>query len=222
MPQPKPQPATAAAHAAAAAVTRYQTIVAKPSHHWRDYRAKRLAMSLFLIIVGLWFAKDGFFTWPAQNQRIEELTKEHVAATKANDEAKRTQIDTELNKLTKHSDWDIRLQKILAFGLPPIGIFVLIWSYYHSRGFYRLSENVLSVPGHPRVPLDAIRSIDKTNWDRKGIVKINYELPNGATGSATLDDFIYEREPTDEIFRRIEDYTGTGEASDSQSPPAGA
>ena len=99
----------------------------------------------------------------------------------------------------------------MFYTLPPLGLLVLGWSLYRSRGSYRLANNILQAPGHPPVPLEAIRSIDKTDWDRKGIAHVNYELANGAKGTVTLDDFIYDRPPTDEIFRRIEVYTGTAE-----------
>ena len=88
---------------------------------------------------------------------------------------------------------------------------ILAFALYNSRGQYRLRDEILNVPGHPPVPLDAITSIDKTYWDRKGIVFINYELPNGKAGKVRLDDFIYQRPPTDEIYKRIEAYTGTAE-----------
>ena len=64
--------------------------------------------------------------------------------------------------------------------------------------------DVLSVPGHPDVPLEAIRQMDKSRWDRKGIAKVEYELAPGQSNRLTLDDFIYDRPPTDRIVERIE------------------
>jgi hypothetical protein len=194
-----------------------EPIVARASN---EYRLKRLAIVVMLLACGAWFAYDGIVKYPNENARIEQLKKDVEAARKASDDAKVTRFSSELGRLQHHTDSDLRLQVILGMALPPLGLLVGIWSFYQCRGAYRLRDNVLSVPGHPPIPLDAIRSIDKTDWDRKGIALIEYELPNGARGSAKLDDFIYERSPTDEIFKRIEDYTGTGEASSSQ--PAGA
>jgi hypothetical protein len=196
----------------------HATIVARAS---TEYRVKRLIIVLMLVGMGLWFGYDGFIGWPRENARIEEIKKEIEAARKANDEAKVRSLDAESGKLKQHSPMDLNIQKALCFTLPPIGIGVLVWSLYNSRGNYRLSaDDVLNVPGHPPIPLDAIRSIDKTDWDRKGIAYVHYELPNGAKGAARLDDFIYERKPTDDIFKRIEDYTGTGESPASE--PASA
>jgi hypothetical protein len=179
-----------------------------------EYRVKRLIIVVMLVGMGGWFAYDGFINWPRENAEIEQLKKD-IEVNRA-DELKRAQLEAELNKKSPHTPLSIQLQKVLAFALPPIGLVVLVWSLYRSRGAYRLNGNLLHVPGHPPFPLDAVRSIDKTDWDRKGIAYINYQLPNGAKGAACLDDFIYERKPTDDIFKRIEDFTGTGDA-----PPQG-
>lgn len=192
-------------------------IVARASN---EYRLKRLVIVIMLIGSGLWFAYDGYIGWPRENQRIIDLKKEQEAARKANDDAKVIHLSTEIKNVNSgnpHSDTDLTWQKRLAFSLPPLGLFVFVWALYHSRGQYRLQDNLLTVPGHPLIPLDAIRSIDRTDWDRKGIAWINYELPNGVSRSACLDDFIYQRKPTDDIFKQIELYTGTGEAPQSET-----
>src|SRR4051812_35339422 len=152
-------------------------LVAKAS---REYRIKRLIIVLMLIGMGLWFGYDGFINWPRENARIDQIkTKDLEAARKANDEAKVHQLEAELITLKLHSGTDLSWQKWLAIILPPIGLIVLAWSLYNSRGAYRLADNILNIPGHPPIPLDAIRSIDKTDWNRKGIAYINYQLVNG-------------------------------------------
>ena len=195
-------------------------IVARASN---EYRLKRLVIVIMLVGSGLWFAYDGYIGWPGENQRIADLKKQQEAARQANDDSKVIHLSTQIKNINSgnvHSETDLTWQKRLAFSLPPLGLFVLVWSLYHSRGAYRLADNVLSVPGHAPVPLNAIRSIDRTDWDRKGIAWINYELPNGVAKSACLDDFIYQRKPTDDIFKHIEIYTGTGEATPTQTAPS--
>jgi hypothetical protein len=80
------------------------------------------------------------------------------------------------------------------------------------------------VPGHPPIPLDKIQSVNRESWDRKGIAVMEYDLTTapmrasktsgpvsyegvtpGVRGIFKLDDFVYEREPTDVIFKAIED-----------------
>ncbi len=205
MSQPTPQPIAAG------------PLVARAS---TEYRVKRLIIVIMLVGMGGYFALDGWIRWPRENQRIAELTKEKEVALKASDESKVHQLDAEISNMKQHSDTDLLMQKVLAIALPPVGLFVLGWALYYSRGAYRLHDHILTVPGHPPIPLDAIRSIDRTDWDRKGIAWINYELGNHTTGSACLDDFIYQRKPTDDIFKQIENYTGTGEAPQSETASA--
>ncbi|MDB5320540.1 MAG: hypothetical protein JWN40_2171 [Phycisphaerales bacterium] len=194
-------------------------LVARASN---EYRLKRLAIVVMLVGMGAYFGVDGWIRWPRENQQIIELTKEKEVARKADNNSKVVELEAQIKEMKQHSDTDLLMQKVLAFALPPMGLFVLGWALYYSRGAYRLQDNQLSVPGHPPIPLDAIRSIDRTDWDRKGIAWINYELPNGTARSACLDDFIYQRKPTDDIFKQIETYTGTGETPQSESETASA
>jgi hypothetical protein len=143
---------------------------------------------------------DGYYKWPREN--VEAVQKDPKLENRP------------------HTETDIFLNKLIGWVLPPVGLGILAYALYNSRGEYRLRGHILNVPGHPPVPFDHIRSIDKTDWDKKGIAYVHYETANGTTGRIRLDDFIYERTPTDEIFKRIEDYAGTGEAPSEQ--PASA
>jgi hypothetical protein len=158
-------------------------IVAK---HSRSYRLKWVIMGIALLAASGWFAYDGYVGYPKENKKAHD---EAIAQGKAPPEK-------------VHQDFDIVLQKRLAFGLIPAGLFVMGWGLYHSRGEYRLAGNTLHVPGHPPVPLDAIRAIDQSKWERKGIAYIDYEL-DGKTATLKLDDYTYERDPTDQIHERI-------------------
>jgi hypothetical protein len=202
---PQPQAKSAATATVAGSG---EVLVARAS---REYRVKRGIIVVMLIGMGLWFGYDGFIGWPKENQLIKDTKAQIEPARKANEEAKVRELEVKLGTLKEHSELDLLWQRLLCYSLPPLGLVVLGVALYRSRGTYRLADNILHAPGHPPVPLDAIRSIDKTHWDRKGIAYVNYELPNGAKGSVVLDDFIYQRQGTDDIFKRIEDYTGTGD-----------
>jgi hypothetical protein len=166
------------------------------------YRNTRFIFSALLLAMAAWFGYDGFVTYPRDN----ELHLLHVR----NPEQYPKDYPT-------HDPTSILIQKALAATLPFAGFWLIGWTLYRSRGAYRLAGDVLSVPGHPDVPLAAITTIDKSKWDRKGIAKIDYELPTGAKGKLTLDDFIYDRPPTDRILETIEAKLGV---SASPTPPA--
>ena len=174
----------------------------------RYYRNTRYIMFAVLLIMGAWFTYDGLVGWPKGNAEIAKLEAQQAEATKRNDQAELGRIATELKKYKKHSDWDLGLQYILGFGLPPLGLALLIYSLHRSRGEYRLSGTKLSVPGHPTIDLDDIKSVNNDLWDRKGIVYLKYETPAGQSGEIVLDDFIYDRPPTDQIYDVIAEKFG--------------
>jgi hypothetical protein len=183
------------------------------------YRVTRYVITAVMVGMGLWFGYDGFVNWPDQNEKIAAIETQRAEARARGDSAADAKLLEEQNKIgTKHTDWDIMLQKILFFTLPPLGIALFVRWMYISRGAYRLTgDNVLHVPGHPPVPMDAVTELDKRLWDRKGIAYVGYELPGGPQGRLKLDDFVYEREPTDAIYKRIEDYVAP-QAEDVDAP----
>lgn len=155
-------------------------IVAPPG---RYYRNARYLIFLLFFFWGVWSLYDGFVKYPAE---------------KAYDEA-HPQVGT-----IRHAGWDIPFNRMFGIALPPLSIAVVAWALYRSRGQYRLAGNILYVPGHPPIPLNSIKTVDKTLWERKGIAMIEYELPTGRQGKFKLDDFVYQQQPTDEIVKRIE------------------
>jgi hypothetical protein len=171
------------------------------------YRVTRYIFSLVLLAMGAWFAYDGFHNWPRQN----ELHLLHV----------RDPV-TYPQDYTSRDSASIALQKFLGIALPLAGAGLIGWTLYSSRGAYRLSGDVLRVPGHPDVPLAGITQIDKSKWDRKGIAKLDYELPTGQRGRLTLDDFVYDRPPTDRILDVIEAKLGVSNGPDASAPPTEA
>jgi len=148
------------------------------------YRRARYLIVAACILLGAYFMYDGFVGYPNQNAN----------AFKLDPNAKQPQ-----------SDLDIVIQKVLGIVLPIVGVAYLVWTLRNSRGEVRLSGSVLHAPGHPPIPIDAITQIDKQKWDLKGVAFLHYELSSGTKGRLRLDDFVYERKPIDEIYKRIEE-----------------
>jgi hypothetical protein len=150
------------------------------------YRNTRYIMTFVLLLYGAWACYDGFYNWPEPH-----WSQIHP------DEKPKTQMD-------------IMFNVVLGTLLPPAGIALLIYSLRNSRGEYRLEDDVIYVPGHPPVPLNKIVKIDRELWEKKGIAYIEYKLDEsdmrpGSEREFMLDDFVYERQPTDQIFKAIED-----------------
>ena len=171
------------------------------------FRMKHFIMAIALIAGGCWFAYDGWVNWPRQNAEADRWQAALFDAQNApvKDQAKIEQLASELKSVEKHNDANILLQKILAGVLPVLGIFWAGWTLYDTRGQIRLEDQTLHAPGHPPITIGDIRRIDKRRWDRKGIAYLHYETSSPpASGILKLDDFAYQRQPVDSIFRRIE------------------
>lgn len=158
-------------------------IVAKASSYYRNTRYLIVAM---LILYGGWSLRDGFIKYPRENAVA-------LAADPLLDPRK-----------VPHPGWDVPFNRWIGILAPPAGLAMLFWSLYKSRGEYRLSGNTIAVPGHPPVTLDQLRRLDSKLWNRKGIAYVEYERPQGGVGRFKLDDFVYQRPPTDAIYKQIE------------------
>jgi hypothetical protein len=176
------------------------------AHAGTYYRNTRYLMAILLVGMGLWFGYDGFVNWPQQNEIYNRLDRQRLADMSRGDNTVAAMVLEQMNQYKHHSDTDIGMQKVLCVALPILGIVVLIRALYNSRGEYRLEENTLHIPGHRPVPLGNVSEIDRRLWDRKGIAYIRYELNDGKAGKIRLDDFVYDRPPTDEIFKRVEQH----------------
>jgi hypothetical protein len=177
-----------------------QPIVARAGAYYR--RARYLVCGM-IFIFGLWFGYDGFVRWPDQLQQFQSAT-----------------LEQQTTMVKPHNQTDINLQKALAVGLVPLSIVLLVFFLYRSRGEYRLEGHTLYVPGHPPVPLDRITELDRSHWDRKGILFVHYALTDGAAiAKLKLDDFVYERRPTDAIVAALTGQLFPAEASEGERHP---
>jgi hypothetical protein len=152
------------------------------------YRKARYLICLVVLLAGAWFGFDGYVGYPNEVRAFEKLSPDKQALA-----------------VKPHTDLDIRIQKWLCFGLIPLSPALLVFFLYRSRGAYRLAGQTLNVPGHPPVNFDQIIEIDMSDWARKGIAYVEYQI-SAKTNRLILDDFVYEQEPTDQIVARIEKF----------------
>src|SRR6185437_3286037 len=195
-----PVPATASP---ASDFTDAQVVVARAASY---YRMTRYTMVFVLLGMGGWFGYDGFKGWPDENLRIADVNRQFDAAMKTTNFQLQDKLKADpLRVKPLRSHTDIFFQKLLGFALPCVGVAMLAWALRRSRGEYRLAGTTLTVPGHPPIQLQDVFNIDKQLWDRKGIAYLDYNRA-GRKGRIVLDDFIYDRDPTDEIYKRVDQY----------------
>ena len=162
------------------APTAAATIVARRSGHFLI--TKVLLIPLGCVGMGLWFGYDGFYKYPAMNREAAEKHRD----------------------ILPHGGWDVPSNQLLFYVLIPLGLALLAYFLYRSRGAYEYDGQTLRVPGHPPVPNGAIQTLDRAKWDRKGIAHLTYQLASEPPRRLTIDGYIYEQRPTDQIFARIE------------------
>lgn len=167
-------------------------------YRWRVY--------VFFILVfgyGLWSLRDGFFHWPRDNAEWQAM------------------IDRgEKPPQSRHNEAGILINQVLGIVLPVVSLTTFVWLMYRSRGEYRLTSTTLGAPGHPPIPLDAIQSLDKSRWDRKGVATVEYRLSGGREGKIDLRDMVYHRRETDLIVQTIGEHLDPTSAQ-SDAPVSG-
>lgn len=171
----------------------------------RYYRNTRYVMFILILGFGIACIYDGWVRWPRQNIELQQADADLALAQQKQDQAGIDRNSAIRAKLKHHTEMDLNIQKGLGIVLPPLAVILLIRAVYLSRGQYRLEDEVLYLPGHPPIPLSAITQVDRRLWDRKGILYVDYQLPDGKAGKAKMDDFIYNRKATDAIAERIKE-----------------
>lgn len=180
------------------------------------YRNARYIMFTIIVLMGVWFLYDGFVKYPEENRQYDtvsvKITELEAQSRELEKQGRAFDNQAELDRLVfkrkqemkQHPEFSIRVQKILGFALPPIGIGLLIYWLRKSRGEISITNRVLNAPGNPPVPIETIDELDKELWDKKGIAYAYYTLPDGTTGKVRLDDFVYQARPIRAIVKQIE------------------
>jgi len=177
-----------------------QPIVAKAG---RYYRNARFLLAGLLIVFGGWCYMDGFVRWPAHNAKITALEEQRKTFAEGSEDFSR--ISAEIQKTgEKYDELSMQLNRALTFLLPVLGVALASYAVYRSRGEIRLENDTFQKPGKPPIPLAAITEVDAAMWERKGIARATYKLPDGTTGLLVLDDFVYDQKPIDAMYEHIQ------------------
>src|SRR5689334_16289899 len=94
----------------------------------RYFRNARYLMVLMCLGLGGWFGYDGWVGYPKQNQQARARGEEKMPHSGEGEPIVSGAMKGE----------DIPLQKLLAIGVPILGIFILVRMLHRSRGEYRL------------------------------------------------------------------------------------
>lgn len=179
-----------------------QPIVARPS---RAFFIRRMLVAVGVLAAGLYFIYDGHVGWPARNDSIRAVQAEIATAEKNRaDDAALAKLRAREKELGDFkSDMDIRVQKVLGYPLSLLGLYLLVRFLREGRGELRLENDTLHAPLHPPIPIASITGVNNVRWEHKGVAIFDYKLADGTTGRVKIDDFVFDRPPTDAIHDEL-------------------
>jgi hypothetical protein len=111
-----------------------------------------------------------------------------------------------------HGGTDLALQKVMAYGLAPVGIALLIQLIRVLTTRVRLDEGGLSVRGKPAIPFDAMTGFSAEMYKKRGWLELHYLL-NGQAAKVRLDDYVIKE------FRTIIEAICERKGFDNPLPP---
>ena len=188
----------------------------------KAYRIRLGVMAALLLAFSGWFFYDGAIGYPEQ-QRVHELWLD----LRENDPDWRTEWNRLMNEHDYpanpdgKSDLDIFVQYLLGTLTGALGLLFLVGFARTFGRWLAIDDDALTANGGHRAPFDRIESIDTERWDRKGIAIVHYRNEAGQHKRITLDDWKFDREPTQTIYQQLQSKFGQGDG-EADGEPAGA
>ena len=169
-------------------------------------------MAALFIGYSAWFFVDGFVGYPHQH----EIHKEYLAFAEAHKGLDKAKVfekwDTEVAdkkayphaKEAEKEPGSSLTQKLLGFTLLPVGLYGA-WCFAAClKRWVAAEDDGIRDSDGQFAPWSSFEKLDKKLWPKKGIAWLLYKEA-GITQRILLDDFKFERGPTEQIVRAIED-----------------
>lgn len=174
-----------------------------------SYRNRLILIALGAMLYSAWCFYDGYFVYPDKQDAFKSYQTLQVKFP--DDQAKVNEQWEEVaagngwdGTLAPEevTDWSIRTQWI-QFGIVfPIGAYCLFSLVRWSRRYIGCDATKLYGSGGTEFGFDQVTRVEASRWDTKGIASIYYDAGQGER-SLLIDDWKYDREPTDRIFDRL-------------------
>jgi len=179
---------------------------------------KYLIIALIGVAFGFWSIYDRFVKYPAMLPRSEawqEILADDSLSDADKDKAykelaekngwslKRPSADESVKKIKDLFIWQYIFMG-LGFG---VGLPLLVWYFKNKGAWIELQDNqrIVSSWGQ-QVQFEQIERFDKKKWEKKGIGVVYYQ--DQGPKKFVLDDLKFERKPTDQIVRIMEENIG--------------
>lgn len=170
------------------------------------YRNRILLIAMGALFWAAYCVYDAIVAYPDQidaHNAVTQLKEDYPEDWRERWEIEATNNGWNPNKEPEErTQGDILTQWIMFVPCFLIGSYCLVSVLVWSRKFIGADEEKLYANGGVEVPFDQITRIDASRWDNKGIAKVYYDEVSGER-NVLIDDFKFERVPTNAIFNRI-------------------
>lgn len=190
----------------------------------KEWKQRKLIITLALAGLGCWFFYDGLVAWPKNNVRAKayfELRDKYGKDTPELEKAWET-VKTERHwsggKPKKIYGRDDLVMQLVLGAVVFIAAGANLFHYYRSLPLTtRLENGRIILPDGRQVELGKIRALSKKRWDNKGIADLAYESARGETVRFILDD--YKFIGAAQILEEVEKVLAASPPAPSTSPP---
>lgn len=175
----------------------------------RNYQWRPALIGAACLIWGVLCVRDGYFKYPLQKEQHETyMTFREAHPDTWTDRwatyAAENDLPSDPTTIVDRSNTDIYAQWAMLLIVLPIGL-VGAYKFFDSfRWSVTADEEGLQAHGGHRASWAQLTGLDKTRWDRKGIAYVHYKDDAGRQRRILLDDWKFEREPTDKILALVE------------------
>lgn len=178
------------------------------------YMARLVVVAIITLIGGLWFSYDGFVGYPHQ-QKVAQAYMQFQEEGRVDQWPEFAKENGwSVTPESPKSDSDIWLQRILGMVAMPIGLIFGMATLRSLGRYVSCDQDGLSTNKYSNIPFDAITKLDKSRWQKKGIVIIQFQM-DGKSGHIMLDDWKMNTDNTEQILRTIELKTDMGQSAAS-------
>ena len=194
------------------------------------YSRKFLIMGICAIGFALWCLYDGLINYPAKRER-------HFVEYRSffKDEQRRTMTVGEFEAVANHDErlkWDeyshtngipsgpdIVTQYIMATVMSLAGLYLVSLPLRARGRWIEGTDTGIGSSWGENVRYDEIEEVNKRKWRSKGIAKLTY-VSGGKRRSFVIDDYKFERYPTDAILYELEQRIDLGRITNGPPEPA--
>ncbi|WP_428386160.1 hypothetical protein [Mucisphaera sp.] len=176
------------------------------------YRVRLIIIGLACLGWAAWCVKDGFYTYPRQAQEHAALQDFKEANpddwnTAWPEYARANGWSEDIAAIKPRSDFDIYTQYIMLAITGPLGLIFAFRAITSGGWWVEADDDGIRSHGGRAASWSEVTDVDRTRWKSKGIAYV--KIAGGQR--ILLDDWKYERQPTQAVMEIVEEHLGLPE-----------